>query len=368
MAERFGAPRLQWEDGNGAPLAGGKLYFYAAGTTTPQATYSDEALAVPNPNPVVLNSQGYSGDIWVPAGSSYKVVLKTAADVEVWTVDPWEPPGAGSLGLPAFGGQALRFMRVNAVETALEFRTPAQVKSDIAAGDVSGPASAVDNAVAVADGTTGKLIKYVAAVGSAGQLLTSQGPGLPPVFASPSIGALTHLESQAALVATASLDFDLTPWIADYEVIEFEIDLLPVDDDAVLQVRLSADNGVTFDASGYNYAAHEVSDAGVESMIVSGSAAAMFLANPGGTGEGVGNGAAEGWSGRVTIRQPGLATRWPRIKFEGTYINAEATPGTSDIGGSGAREAAQATDAIRFMFDTGNIASGTIRMYGRRTA
>lgn len=72
-------------DANGAPLAGGRLYTYAAGTSTPLATYSDEAGVTPNTNPVILDARGEATVFWGPA--PYKIVLKDANDVTVWTQD-----------------------------------------------------------------------------------------------------------------------------------------------------------------------------------------------------------------------------------------------------------------------------------------
>jgi hypothetical protein len=40
------------------PLDGGALYFYAAGTTTPQSAYQDISLTIPWPNPITLDSGG----------------------------------------------------------------------------------------------------------------------------------------------------------------------------------------------------------------------------------------------------------------------------------------------------------------------
>lgn len=40
------------------PLDGGKLYFYEAGTTTPQNAYQDISLTIPWPNPLTLDSGG----------------------------------------------------------------------------------------------------------------------------------------------------------------------------------------------------------------------------------------------------------------------------------------------------------------------
>ena len=85
MAAISPVPFLQFVDANGAPLAGGKLYTYAAGTTTPLATYTTVSGATPNSNPVILDSAGRAS-VWL-GGSSYKFVLKTSADVLSYTTD-----------------------------------------------------------------------------------------------------------------------------------------------------------------------------------------------------------------------------------------------------------------------------------------
>jgi len=78
-------PKLQFFSTAGEPLAGGKIYTYAAGTTTPLATFADSTAAVNNPNPVILDSRG-EASIWLGT-QSYKFKLTTADDVEIWTVD-----------------------------------------------------------------------------------------------------------------------------------------------------------------------------------------------------------------------------------------------------------------------------------------
>lgn len=83
MAILFPAPQ-QYFDNNGDPLAGGKVYFYEAGTTTPKNTYTDQGGATPNANPVILDSAGRAS-IW--GTGSYKEVVKTSADVTISTKD-----------------------------------------------------------------------------------------------------------------------------------------------------------------------------------------------------------------------------------------------------------------------------------------
>ena len=78
-------PKLQFLDANGAPLVGGKLYTYAAGTTTPQVTYTDFGGGTPNANPVILDSRG-EASVWLGT-ALYKMALYSATNVLIWTVD-----------------------------------------------------------------------------------------------------------------------------------------------------------------------------------------------------------------------------------------------------------------------------------------
>jgi len=84
----FGGVGWQFFDNNGAPLAGGLIYTYEAGTTTPQATYTTSAGTVAHPNPIVLNSAGRvpGGEIWLLL-ASYKFVLQTSAAVLIASYD-----------------------------------------------------------------------------------------------------------------------------------------------------------------------------------------------------------------------------------------------------------------------------------------
>jgi len=71
----------QFFDGTGAPLAYGKLYTYAAGTTTLKATYTDASAATAHPNPIILDASGkpdVGGCIFLEG--SYKFVLHDSND------------------------------------------------------------------------------------------------------------------------------------------------------------------------------------------------------------------------------------------------------------------------------------------------
>lgn len=82
-------PKFQFFDASGNPLSGGKLYTYAAGTTTPLATYSSNSLSTPNTNPIILDSRG-EASVWL-SDANYKFVLQTSADVTIWSVDNIQP-------------------------------------------------------------------------------------------------------------------------------------------------------------------------------------------------------------------------------------------------------------------------------------
>jgi hypothetical protein len=73
---------------SGAPLTGGKLYTYLAGTTTPAVTYTTLAGNVANTNPIVLDAAGrVSAEVWITEGTSCKFVLKSSTDVQIWSHD-----------------------------------------------------------------------------------------------------------------------------------------------------------------------------------------------------------------------------------------------------------------------------------------
>ena len=80
-------PKFAAFDDNGDPLASGKLYTYESGaSTTPLATYTDAGAGTENANPVILNSRG-EANVWLSDEKLYRFVLKTSADVTIWTVD-----------------------------------------------------------------------------------------------------------------------------------------------------------------------------------------------------------------------------------------------------------------------------------------
>jgi hypothetical protein len=85
MATLSPTPKMQFFDNAGNLLAGGKLYTYAAGTSTPIATYTSSSGSIANTNPIILDVRG-EANIWL-GGVSYKFELKDSTDSLIWTVD-----------------------------------------------------------------------------------------------------------------------------------------------------------------------------------------------------------------------------------------------------------------------------------------
>jgi hypothetical protein len=84
-----GGVAAQFFDNNGNPLSGGKLFSYAAGTTTPAATYTSSLGTTAHTNPIILDAGGRvpSGEIWLTDGVIYKFVLQTSTNVLIATYD-----------------------------------------------------------------------------------------------------------------------------------------------------------------------------------------------------------------------------------------------------------------------------------------
>jgi hypothetical protein len=84
-----GGVAAQFFNNDGVPLAGGLIYTYAAGSSTPVAAYTEASGSVAHTNPIVLDSAGRvpSGEIWLTDGTSYKFVLKDSTGILIATYD-----------------------------------------------------------------------------------------------------------------------------------------------------------------------------------------------------------------------------------------------------------------------------------------
>jgi hypothetical protein len=104
-----GGVAAQFFTNTGAVLTGGKLYTYAAGTTSPLPSYTTSAGNVARTNPVVLDAAGRvpdGGEIWIlPA--SYKFVLTDSTNVLIATYDNIFGGGVPAYGPDNFTGNGI---------------------------------------------------------------------------------------------------------------------------------------------------------------------------------------------------------------------------------------------------------------------
>jgi hypothetical protein len=106
-----GGAAQQFFDNSGNVLTGGKIFTYAAGTSTPLASYTSSSGATPHANPIILDAAGRvpGGEIWITNNVAYKFILQDANNVLLGTYDnivvsfadafniPYTPPFTGSV-------------------------------------------------------------------------------------------------------------------------------------------------------------------------------------------------------------------------------------------------------------------------------
>lgn len=84
---RFNTPITHEISGDASASGVGYLLnFYTTLTTTRKDTFSDAALTTANANPVVADSSGRFGNIFMESGT-YRVILTDADNVEIWDAD-----------------------------------------------------------------------------------------------------------------------------------------------------------------------------------------------------------------------------------------------------------------------------------------
>lgn len=88
----------QFVDGNGVPYAGGRVYFYIPGTTTPSPTWQDPNQTTANSNPVVLDANGRA-IIW--GNGEYREILQDPLGNVVWDQITYNIPTASASILPS---------------------------------------------------------------------------------------------------------------------------------------------------------------------------------------------------------------------------------------------------------------------------
>lgn len=259
----------------------------------------------------------FTGDMELPTISASKY-LKVKEDASGWEMAS-APVSVGSSITPA-GGDAHKIVTVNADEDNL----------DILAG-----------------------------VGTSGQVLTSNGSAVAPSWQDAAGGALVFISettisgSPASVDITSGIDSTYDTYLVDI------VDLIPATDAATLYFRVTTDGGSTFKSGASDYGFHSY-------MMNSGASTYSANAINGHTeiwlGATLGNGASDSFNLQMKLHNPSSTSN----HFSTSYLGTQKRTITDRvIGGAGIYQGATtAVNGFQLLMGSGNLSSGTIRLYG----
>lgn len=176
-------------------------------------------------------------------------------------------------------------------------------------------------------------------------------------------GALTLIAryTPAAVASLSITGFDAS--LYDAYVIDIH-NLVPATDDVELWLRTSTDGGVSYDSGAGNYnwscVAQETKEESTsDTQIVVAADVATATA-------GIGNAAGEHVSATIRVSRPDEAA-YITLFGSGAFLPASGGA-TRCFTFGGSRLAAANVDGVQILFESGNIASGTVDFYGVRKA
>ncbi|MCG8430386.1 MAG: hypothetical protein MJA29_04360 [Candidatus Omnitrophica bacterium] len=176
------------------------------------------------------------------------------------------------------------------------------------------------------------------------------------INSAPIDGASLTFIASATANNSASIDFEGATHIdGSYHSYLFTLERLRPNTNAViLYMRMSDDGGSTYQTGSYSFVRREHGQGGVTNSVSSANAGISM------TG-GVGTAANEAVSGDVRLFEADSTVSYAKARFDLMQnINADSVRGSGNWHGN----STSTINAIRFLFDTGNIISGTIRLYG----
>jgi len=169
--------------------------------------------------------------------------------------------------------------------------------------------------------------------------------------------------------ASSSATIDITSKItSDYDTYIIElIEVVLATNATSIYVYGSIDNGSTYTAGGSTnqYSNHAILSTSTTYSVVNSSAASGIILTSTGGGAGyIGNDAGQSFNATIKFHNP-MGARNKRLSYNSEY-NITSTNALVKITGSAEIKTTSAVNALRFQASTGNIASGTFRIYGLR--
>ena len=194
------------------------------------------------------------------------------------------------------------------------------------------------------------------AAGTSGQLLQSNGASA-PTWATPSAGAMIFISSVTAS-SSATVSFTNISSTYDTYMITFNR-VVPATNNVQMRIRTSTDNGSTYDsgASDYKYAIISLAADSTNYNTASTASSFVLINNPTITSTAT----SGGLNGTLNLFNPSSVSQ-KQYFWNTTHV--DAGPALNMTYGSGNTAIIADVDAIQFYMSSGNIASGTFRLYG----
>lgn len=197
--------------------------------------------------------------------------------------------------------------------------------------------------------------------GTNGQVLQTNGSGTLS-FATPSAGAMTFITSVTAS-NSATVNFDSTYITSTYDVYVIQMtSVLPATDDVSISINVSSNNGSTFPYSWNNTGAGFSSNGSNVSGVGGGQNKLTGGLTASATEQTLSNVSGETFNCTMYIYKPSAANKF-QCTWNASWI-AAPTAAVCWVGMSATNNSATAVNYIRFSMSSGNIASGTFRLYG----
>jgi hypothetical protein len=194
--------------------------------------------------------------------------------------------------------------------------------------------------------------------GTSGDVLTSAGSGNAPTWTTPSSGALTFITS---VTASNSATVDIEDAMTAYNVYVIEaVNIVNATDDTDLKIRLKIGGSYITTSTYLSAMAINVASGGAVAVDNAGTVTTFIKFVPH-----MSNTASRTASGSIKILSPSSTTIQKQVSFNYAWLDSSAYTNTVGNGyGSGVNSGTGAVTGVRIFSSSGNITSGTFRLYG----
>jgi hypothetical protein len=232
-------------------------------------------------------------------------------------------------------------------------------------GITVGTATSATTATNLAGGSNGTIpyqsaagTTQMLAVGTSGQVLKSNGASAPS-WITPSSGALVFISSATA---SSSATIDFTGISSTYDVYVVEFVSIVGASSTGFKALTSSNNGSSYDTSNYAFSSIGCGSSIFTAQVDSSGGGATYISIWNNNSNSISSTTSDsGLSGFAYIMNPASSAN-TQILWNATWCSGANA--VSFGTGTGVKTSTSPVNAIRFLMNSGNIASGTIRLYG----